>query len=220
MTFDMTKLKGAIFDADGTMLDSMHIWQNLAGDYLVSRGIVPQADLNEVLLGMGGHEIPEYFKLAYGLDETIAEIQLGFHKLLENFYFHHAPVKKGVIAVLDALRERGIKMCVATATDRQLIEPALRRCGLLDYFGRIFTCSEEQTSKTSPDIYIRAASYLGTRIGETLVFEDALYAVESANGAGFPVVGVYDLYSAHNTDRIKALSDYYCISMDEFLPML
>ena len=212
----MIKIKGAIFDVDGTMLDSMSIWESVAADYLITKGVTPRPNLYDELLSLGGHEIPKYFQVEYGLRETASEIQRGIYKLLEEFYFHKAQPKEGVIKVLDTLRERGIKMCVATATDRWLIEPALQRCGLLDYFGRIFTCSEELTSKSSPDIYIRAAAFLGTAIEDTLVFEDAPYAVKSANSAGFPVVAVFDQSSKDKQDEVIATSDYYYRSLADF----
>ena len=214
------RIKGAIFDADGTMLDSMQVWHTVAADYLVSRARTPHPDLNDTLLGMGGHEIPLYFQNEYRLNDSVEDIQQGIHRLLEDFYYTKAPVKQGVIPVLEFLRARGIKMCVATATDRYLIEPALQRCGLLMYFERIFTCGEERTSKRSPEIYLKAAEYLGTEIAETLVFEDALYAVQSASIAGFPVVGVYDEHSDNDQEEIKRIGDYYVVTMDELLNIL
>jgi HAD superfamily hydrolase (TIGR01509 family) len=216
----MTSIKGAIFDVDGTLLDSMQIWENMAAYYLESRNISPHPGLNNDLLALGGHEIPAYFQDEYGLKESVEQIKNGMNKLLEEFYLHKAPVKKGVLSVLDALHERGVKMCVATATDRWLIEPALRRCGLLKYFGRIFTCGEESTSKSSPDIYLRAAAFLETEVSDTLVFEDALYAIKSAKGAGFPVIALYDLAAEHKTDAIKKICDHYFICMDEILEIL
>ena len=211
----MYSIKGAILDIDGTLLDSMHIWNHVAEDYLISMGITPRPDLNEELLGIGGHEIPKYFKVEYGVPGTLDDITRGIYQLLEDYYFHKAELKAGVFDLLDGLSERGIKMVVATATERHLMEPALARCGIAKYFLRIFTCREERTSKSNPDIYIRAADYLGTEIENTLVFEDAPYAVKSAKEAGFPVVGVYDSASEEYVEEIKSLSDYYFYSLPE-----
>ena len=216
----MLEIKGAIFDVDGTMLDSIDIWERMTSDYLISLGVTPDPDLYANLLALGGHEIPGYLRTAYGLRKSADEIQRGIYGVLEEFYFYKAQPKKGVIAVLNALRDRGVEMCVATATDRRLIEPALKRCGLSDFFGRAFTCSEEMTSKRSPDIYYRAASHLGTAIADTLVVEDAPYAVKTAKSAGFQVVAVYDQAAHDEQENVKKLSDYYFISMDEMLPLL
>ena len=213
----MVCYEGVIFDVDGTLLDSMYIWENVAAEYLKSRGATPQPGLNDDLAALGGHEIPDYFRVEYGLRETANTIQRGINKLLEDYYFYNAPLKAGVLTVLGALNELGVKMCVATATDRRLIEPALLRCGILDFFGRIFTCGEESTSKRHPDIYLRAAEYLGTHIAETLVVEDALYAIKSAKGAGFPVAAVYDITAEDKQEEIKSICDHYYVSMVEML---
>ena len=207
------KYKGAIFDVDGTLLDSMQMWDGLAAKFLLSRNVKPRENLNEQLSVIGGHEIAEFFRVEYGLIETIEEINHAIDRMLENFYFNIAPLKEGVFELIKSLSERGVKMCVATATDRWLIEPALRRCGIIEYFGRIFTCREEKTSKSSPEIYIRAAEFLETDIADTLVFEDALYAIKSAKKAGFPVVAVYDNTARDQRGEIMALSDYYFESL-------
>ena len=216
----MRLFKSVIFDVDGTLLDSMCIWENVAPDYLRSRGATPRADLNEALSRLGGHEIPGYFRSEYGLRESVDEIMRGIYKLLEDFYLHKAPLKKGVIPVLSALSELGIKMSIATATEKYLIDSALERLGIRKHFKRIFSCGEEMTSKSSPDIYLRAAVDLGTAISETLIVEDALYAIRSAKSAGFPVAAVYDKSALDYQDEIKQLCDYYFMSMDEMLGLL
>ena len=217
---DIRKIKGAIFDADGTLLDSMWMWGRVEIEYLISLGVRPRPDLNDVLRSLGGHEISTYFRTEYGVRRTAEEINAGIYKLMGDFYKDRVALKTGVIPLLDELRARGVKMCVATATDRFIIEPGLRRCGLLDYFDRVFTCREENTKKSSPDIFIRAAEFLGTGIGETLVVEDALYAVRSAKSAGFPVAAIYDLSADDQRTDINELCDFYFESFSEMLEKL
>ena len=217
---DINLIKGAIFDMDGTLLDSMSIWDSAATDYLISRGAAPRPGLFDEMLTLGGHEIPQYFQAEYGIYESEEEIRNGIYQLLEEYYFFKVPLKPGVTAVLDTMRDKGVKMCVATATDRELVEPALHRCGIIEYFGRIFTCGEERTSKSSPDIYLRAAAFLGTDIADTLVVEDAPYAIKSAENAGFPVAAIYDIASADKQDEIKEICEYYFQAFDEMLSLL
>ena len=212
----MNRFKGAIFDVDGTLLDSMPMWDSIAADYLRSKGKTPRDGLNDELIQLGGHEIPEYFQSEYGVSDSVEDIMSALNGMLEDFYSNTAPLKDGVLEVLKTLHFHGVKMCVATATDKWLVEPALKRCGILDYFGRIFTCGEEKTSKSSPEIYVRAAAFLGTAVSETLVFEDALYAIESAKKAGFPVAAVYDHSAEELQDKIKGICDYYYTSLNDF----
>jgi len=137
--------------------------------------------------------------------------------MLDEFYFNAAALKPGVVAFLEALKARGVKMCVATATDRYLIEASLSRVGIDKYFERIFTCNEERTSKSSPDIFIRAAKFLGTDVGETVVVEDASHAIRSAKSAGFKVMAVFDQSAAAHQEEIRAMSDYYYTSLDDLI---
>ena len=137
--------------------------------------------------------------------------------MMLEFLLTEVQLKKGVPEVLEALKNRGIKMCIATATERRLVEPSLIRHDIAKYFERVFTCTEENTSKKYPDIYVRASEFLGTDIKDTLVVEDALYAMETAKKAGFVVAGVYDLVAKDQQKEIKSLCDYYWITMDEML---
>ena len=213
----LRNIKGAVFDADGTLLDSMWMWGRVESDYLISLGVTPRPDLRDVLRSLGGHEVSTYFRTEYGVRKSAEQINAGIYKMMGEFYKTKVLLKTGVIPVLDELRALGVKMCVATATDRGMIEPGLRRCGVLDYMERVFTCREENTSKSSPDIFIRAAGFLGTDASETLVVEDALYAMRSAKGAGFPVAAIYDLSAENQRDDIIGLCDYYFESFDDML---
>jgi HAD superfamily hydrolase (TIGR01509 family) len=198
----------------------MPIWESVAGDYLISLGITPNPGLYSELLPLSWNETAKYLQVEYGVRKSTEEIYRGTYGLLEQYYFNVAPLKDGVMNVLETFKARGIKMCVATATERHLAEPALRRCGVLEYSERIFTCPEEETHKSDPDIYIRAASFLGTDIGKTLVVEDALYAIKSAKRAGFPVAAIYDLSAAHHQEKIKEICDYYMVNMGEMLNII
>ena len=213
----MTNIKGAIFDCDGTLLDSMQMWVNVEKEYLIRSGATPRPDLIDSLRKFSSYEVAEYFKYEYGLNKTVEQIIAGRYALIEEYYFQKATLKDAVVPVLEALRKRGVRMCVATATDKYLVEPALRNCGILEYFERIVTCDEEKTTKTRPDIFIRAAAYMGTEISDTIVVEDALHAIKSAKKAGFTVVAVYDLSEEHNQEEAKRNSDYYFMSLDEML---
>ncbi len=202
-------IKGAIFDVDGTLLDSMEIWENAGARYLRSIGKVPEENLSEILYPMTMAEGAAYVKERYCLTVPLDVIIQGVLDAVRDFYFYEARLKTGVKEFLAVMRERGILMAAATASSREHVEAAFRRLGIDGYFGRIFTCAEVGAGKRYPLIYERAAGYLGAKPGEILVFEDVLYAVETAKGAGFHTVGVYDRFSAGETDKIKSLADVY-----------
>ena len=201
------KMTGAIFDMDGTLLDSMPIWDRVGIDYLAGLGIQARPDLPERLLTMSMRQAAAYF--GYGVNLPEAEIMDGVNARIEAFYRKTAPAKEGVRDFLHALRQSGVKMCVATATDRPLAEAALRRTGLLSYFSFLLTCTEAGFGKDSPDIFVLAQKKLGTPREQTVVFEDALYAMQTAKRAGFPVAAVYDASSQADQEQIRQLADVY-----------
>jgi len=213
-------IKGAIFDLDGTLLDTMPVLERVEIDYLVTLGGHPKPGLAHILRTLNLAELSEFYRSEYGVNASLDEIYAGRNKLLEKYYNFDALLKDCVTPVLDSLRCDDVKMCVATASDRHLVEPAMQRCGILDYFERILTCGEENTSKSNPDIYIRAAELMGTEIRETVVVEDALHAIKSAKEAGFPVIAIYDVSAEDQAEEIKAISDYYFASFEEMLGMM
>ncbi len=215
-------IKGAIFDVDGTLLDSMEIWEDAGARYLRRIGKDPEEGLNEVLYPMTMAEGAEYVKERYHLSSALDEIIRGVLDTVRDYYFYEAPVKTGVKAFLAGMKERGIPMAAATASDRKHIEAAFKRLGIDGYFGKIFTCAEVGAGKRSPLIYERAAKYLNAKPAEIVVFEDALYALMTAKRAGFHTVGVYDRFSAEQTAEMKRQADIYVkelLEVDRFLSL-
>ena len=202
------RIRGAIFDVDGTLLDSMFIWDTIGEAYLRSIGYQPKENLNETFKNMSLHQAARYYQTEYGVTLSIDEIMDGVNAMLERYYRFEVPLKPGVAELLERLRQSGVKLCIATATDRHLVEAALDRCGVLSCFGEIFTCNEVGHGKDEPDIFEAALRFLGTRREETLVFDDALYAVRTAKEAGFPVAAVYDSHEKAQ-DQIRMLADVY-----------
>lgn len=192
----------------------MPIWDTLGARYLLSLGITPREDLRAVFWDITLYEAARYYQREYGVQLSTQEIVRGIMATLEDFYVNIAPPKSGVRELLQLLDDNQIAMCVATATDRELVEPALERCGLTPYFKKIFTCGEVGRGKQEPRIYLKAAASLGTDPAQTLVFEDALYAVRTAKKAGFPVVAVRDR-SESQQDQLRALASAYFVDFTQ-----
>lgn len=214
------RIDGAILDLDGTLLDSMPIWENLAENYLRSLGIEPRENLNEKFKNLSLYQAACYYQKAYGLTASTDEIIAGINSMIERFYTDEVLPKPGVPAFLAEMSKRRVKMCIATATDRHLVEAALLRLNLLPYFEEIFTCSSVGHGKDEPDIYHAARQFLRTPKFTTWVFEDALYAIETAKRAGYRVVGVFDPSSADQEEEIRAISDRYIRSFEEMKDLL
>lgn len=204
------RIKGAIFDVDGTLLDSMYVWRNISTEYLKHVGIPVESDIWDEISSLTLRQAAELFIGKYPeiLHFTADEVMQQINDLIVEKYFYEVKAKPGVGRFLEELRKKGVKMCLATATDRYLVEAALRREGLLEYFGKVFTCTEFGSGKDKPDIFLAASDWLGTRPEETMVFEDAHYAIRTAVAAHFPVTAVADSFEKRR-DEISAMAERY-----------
>lgn len=201
-------LKGAIFDFDGTLFDSMFVWETAGEAYLASLGIKPKESLQSSLKSMSLTQSAVYIAEKYNLKLDIRDIMDGINKTVENFYFHKVQPKQGVIEFLELLKIMNVKMCIATATDRYQIEAALKRCNMDKCFSEIFTCTEVGFGKDEPIIFQKAMEHLDTPKDGTVIFEDAYHAVNTAKANGFLTVAVYDS-SERRQSEIRALTDLY-----------
>lgn len=208
--------KGAIFDMDGTLLDSMGVWYNAGTLYLDKCGIKAEANLSEILFNLSMEESADYLKKNYLPALSHAQINAGVINVLAESYEKNIMPKNGAIDFLKKLKERGIKIAVATATDRRLFIPAFKRLEIADLPDAILTCGELFTSKAEPLIYFEAAKQLGLKASETIVFEDMLMPVQTAVKAGFFTVGVYDEYSKSDRQKIKTLTAAQVYDYDDF----
>ncbi len=208
------KINGAIFDLDGTLLDSMHIWEEIGRDYLKLKGIIPDMSIKHELKVMSLYNAACYMKEKYCISDSTDKIMSDINKMTEDFYINDVLPKEGAVDFLKALQEKGVRMCLATATDRYLAEAALKRNGMLDFFGRIFTCTEVGHGKDQPFIFRSALAYLDTDISSVWVFEDASHAAHTAKKEGFNVCAIFDK-SESDSKTLEKNSDIYIQSFKE-----
>ena len=203
------KIKGAIFDLDGVLLDSMTIWTDLGERYLAMHGIEAEEGLAEILFSMSMEQGAEYLVTNYPLAETAAQAGDGIREMLRDFYYNEVGAKRGAEELLRGIAARGIRITAATSSPRGHVEAALERNGLLQYIPKIFTSAEVGSSKHTPEIYDAAASYMETQRGDTLVFEDSLYALKTAADAGFRAIGVFDADGESDQKGVEETGEIY-----------
>ena len=209
------RLQSAIFDMDGTLLDSMGMWRTLGSVLARNHGKEAPADLDRQVASLGLWEGTAYCKEVCGLPGTVEELVSEIWGQIEDFYRNHVEAKPGVIKFLSLLKMEGVWMYVATATDRPLAEAALRHAGIDGYFRGIITSKEAgQTKREGPEIYERAMRRLQSNKKDTVIFEDALHALQTAKAAGFRTAAVYD-ESEPEQEEMRRLADYYIQSFEE-----
>ena len=202
-------IKGAIFDADGTILDSMPFWYDIGKQYLESIGIEPEEGLSDRVFALSLNDGAKYINEHYKLNKTKEEVIGGIADIVADSYRHKIQLKSGAGQFLKKLKSENIPMCIATAGDIRYLDAAFERLGIGGIFDGIFTCTQFDTNKNEPYIYLKAAESLGCDISEIYVFEDAFQAAKTAKDAGFNVVGVYDKAYDNCKEELKNVSDIF-----------
>lgn len=208
--------KGAIFDLDGTLLDSMPFWETLGSEYLKAKGIIPRENVDRTLKTMSLQQGARYLKREFSIPGSEDEIIDEIVAMIEDIYLSKAPFKAGALPLLERLYEEKVRMCIATATENSLAKAALERLGALSYFDFILTCFDTGMGKDRQEFFLKALELLNTPKEETIVFEDALYAIKSAKAAGLLVVAVYDESFHEEREEIRVISDFYLDSLEDW----
>ena len=203
--------KGAIFDLDGTLLDSMSIWGDLCGEFLRAHGIMEHSrEVEKNLVVLSLRNAVGYMIETYHLDDDPDEACTRIWNHVEDFYRDEVELKPGVPAILDALDRAKIPSGIITATEAELAEIALRRVGIAGRFPcGVMSCVTCETSKRQPEIFLAMADRIGASPAEIIVFEDAFYAGRTAKNAGFALAAVADPWEKRQ-EELAAIADWYC----------
>ncbi|MBE5959228.1 MAG: HAD family phosphatase [Lachnospiraceae bacterium] len=214
----MENIKAAIFDLDGTVLDSMWVWTEIDKRFLGDRNLEVPADYLEAIAPLGARKAAEYTIERFGLNEKVEDIMGEWFDMAMGAYENEVQCKPFVIKYLNQLKTKGIKLAVATSSDRKLIIPALKRNRIIDMFDAIITVDQVERGKGFPDIYEKAARDVGVSDNsQCIVYEDILAGIKGARMGGFKTVGVYEDHSSYEHPEMKKLSDRFIMSFKELL---
>ncbi len=212
------KIRGAIFDTDGTLIESMYIWETVASTYVKSLGKTPASDLDAYAVRVSVPDTSARIKKEYFPDMDEAEIARGLEALVYERYKNEVPIKDNYVReFLEELSGKNIPMYVATGTARHLIVSALERLDLRKYFIDVISTVDTGVNKHHPDVYLLLADKIGAVPSEVAVFEDARYAAKSAKDAGFYVTGIYSDFFSSDRKEMESFTDDYITSWKEIL---
>ncbi|MFR0048046.1 MAG: HAD family hydrolase [Clostridium butyricum] len=213
----LENIKGAIFDLDGTLVDSMWVWSKIDIDYLESKGHALPENLNSEICHLSFTQTAHYFKERFSLSDSIDTILKDWNNMAYNHYSENVKLKDGVKEFLDKLKQNNIKIALATSNSVPLLEACLKNNGIYDYFDSITTTDEVSNGKNCPDVYLLAAKKLNVNPKNCIVFEDILPAIKGAKAADMTVIAVSDKHSLNDLDEIINHSDKYINSYFELI---
>lgn len=203
-------IQAVIFDIDGTLVDSMGVWYDIDVEYFQVLGIPMPVTLQKDIEGMGFTETAVYFKETFHLeDKSVEDIKLDWVRMAHEKYLYEIQAKPGVKEYVSFLKEKGLKIGVATSNEKSLAIAALQPHGLLEKVDSVRTACEVAKGKPSPDIYLKVAEDLGVAPENCLVFEDIPNGMRAGKAAGMTVIGVEDERALKYREEILGICDEY-----------
>lgn len=210
MTKLLKDIDAVIFDMDGTLIDSMWIWSDIDKEYMQKYNLTEPEDFQKDIEGMSFSETAQYFLDMYPtLDLTIEEVMDEWTQMAHERYMAQVELKKGVSEFMTILKDRGVKLGIATSNGRILVDDTLETLGITSFFDSINCACEAGAGKPAPDVYLLTARKLGVKPERCLVFEDVCMGILAGRNAGMKVCAVEDDFSKAQREQKRRLADYY-----------
>ena len=214
------EFNAAIFDMDGTLIDSTSLWHEIDKAFFSKRKMELPSDYAQHIVHLGLTEAARYTKNTYHLEESIQDIMDEWHQMSLDMYKYEVALKPGALELLELFKKNGIKMAIATANDEELYRPCIERLGIAEYFDFIADVNTAKEGKQSAKIYLDLADKLSSKPENTLVLEDMPTCVKTAFKTGFITIAVYDNASKnYELDKINN-SNLYIKSFNELISKL
>lgn len=205
----LNNIQAVIFDLDGTLVDSMWIWNAIDREFLKSVNRELPDDLQQCIEGKSFYETAQFFKQRFELTQSVETIMDTWNKMAFEKYETMVELKPHVLEFLKYLKKNQIKIGIATSNSRILTEAVLKKRNILKYFDVILTGCEVGAGKPAPDVYLNTAKKLGVKPSACLVFEDLTQGIMAGKNAGMRVCAVKDAYSEYQLDEKRKTADYY-----------
>lgn len=204
-----TNIQAVIFDLDGTLVDSLWMWKEIDEEYLNRYGKEYTPEMAKEFQNLGFDGMAKFFHEHLQIPRSIDEIKEDWNRISEYKYRYEVGLKEGVLQILQALKEKGIQMGIATSNNMNNLNALFENIQIQKYFKTIVTQKDVDYDKPAPDIYLEAARRLQVLPKHCLVFEDMPVGIQAGKSAGMRVCAVEDSYSKNLRKEKKSLADHF-----------
>lgn len=216
---DLRDYRAVIFDVDGTLIDSMYVWEEINREYLAGFGVDCPEGLAREMENITFRAAADYFIDRFHIPDPPDKIIADWVEMARIRYAERLSLKPGAAEILFWLKNTKIPAAIASANNRRLIDSMLEARGFADAVSAVVSCDDVGVNKPAPDVYLEAARRLGVEPRDCLVFEDVLPGIRSGLSAGMTVCAVEDRYSAPTREEKAALAHYYITDFRECQPL-
>ena len=211
------EIKLAILDLDGTLIDSTGIWHDIDINFFARRGMEIPKGYFDAICHLGLKATATYTKTTYGIKESEEEIIKEWQDASKDQYLNYIQLKPYVKEFLEYLKNNKVKIALATANDKELYEPCMKRLGIFDYFSYIVDVNSVKEGKHSPRIYEIINENFNIDKANTVVVEDIYTSLQTAYENGYMTIGVADKASEPTVEQKKKYSHIYVESLKELI---
>lgn len=204
---DIKDFKGHIFDLDGTLTRSNHVWSKIDEEFLGKRGIKVPEDYFKQVSAMNFEQAAVYTNDRFSLGENIQDIMKEWFDMAVYEYTNVIELCGNAGEYVRKLKEQGRKIALATASTEELYKPVLKRNGILECFDCFVSTEQVKRGKGFPDVYELAAEKLGLDAQDCVVYEDIVEGIKGAKAGGFFAVACLNDHYSHDWDEMREIAD-------------
>jgi len=202
---------------DGTLVDSMWVWENAPVEVLRRFDIEPDAAAFSVFREKGYRETAKFLVNRYNLPITSHEAMVMMDEAVMPAYRKDVSLKDGALDYLRLLQEKHVKCCILTANNSELVDIVKERFGLDKYISGFITAAGIGSTKAEPEIFIKVSLLYGAQLSDCVLFEDSSYAIKTAKPLGIKTVGVKDPFGEDQQEYLQDNCDRYVASFRELI---
>lgn len=216
----LENIKACIFDMDGTLIESMGLWKEIDREFFARYNKELPADYQKRIEGLNMYETAVCTKEYYGFDMSVEAMMAEWNEMAKIAYSEEIKFKPYAKEALFLLKQKGIKLGVATSNSGYLFNAFADSNNIYDLIEVAVVGEDVTKGKPEPECYLTVADRLKVEPKNCLVFEDILVGLTAGKKAGMKLCAVWDSYSVYQWEEKKAFADCYINDFAELIDII